>query len=415
MSSRSPSSLKSTAVENGHANVKSNDKALVSDPQLALKRLQRDDLFPCDVAGAHGLDPDNFSIIQLSDQSQLYEQTILYAAHFAVDLDTELPGPVSKSLAKATQSLATKKKSTKSLLTKKKSTEDGGNEADNEKEDNPSDAEDDHVAVAVSDDFPSYGTHTKEQLRERFVDKTKNGNLIARREGEGHLSTLLYGLRDEYEWSDSSSTNDKNNGSSDTSSSDDSDTDDDCTEGIRAYGLRNLSTQKVHRFRMGIGFSKMRVGDSVVLLHHIYIGDPFERAWNRPDMMMTAVLAGKSPVILKEACSLIRRWNQRRSEAVKNCGQHYFTLYRFRTKEDGGGGGKWHKQASKRSRSAKSIILRDGMINDIIDDVKDFVSKDTKSWYVKHGLPHRRSILFFGPPGCGKVRNCCSPYVYRFN
>lgn len=36
-------------------------------------------------------------------------------------------------------------------------------------------------------------------------------------------------------------------------------------------------------------------------------------------------------------------------------------------------------------------------------DVKEFMSKDEKAWYASKGIPHRRGYLLHGPPGAGKT------------
>lgn len=403
------------------------DPSAEPDPSYLLGR---DDLFPPHIAANNGLDPHNFAILQLCDQSNLYDFFTAYAAHFAVDIDDPLPLlPPSKNPQPDKQNNSTTHPVHASSSDQHPSPDpdhvlNNGNEADDERtavhndqhdRDEGEDSDDDsNQNKYENDQVPSYKNQTKEQLRERFVRETDNGNLIARREGSGKISSILYNMRDDYEWSDSSSLDnddkkDRNNSDSDTISDTDSDTSSSSSDwndhrgiGIQSYGLRRLTSQRVHRFRLGVGYSKMRVGtSSVVYLHHLAIRDAFQRTWDRPDMMLTLAIAGQSADELKEACAVVQRWYQRRMDAVKNCGNKYFTLYRFCLKQDGSG--RWSKQASKRSRPASSIILKDGMLKEILNDVKDFVSKDTKAWYVKHGLPHRRSILFYGPPGCGKT------------
>jgi hypothetical protein len=94
-----------------------------------------------------------------------------------------------------------------------------------------------------------------------------------------------------------------------------------------------------------------------------------------------------------------------------------YALYRFKT--DGGGGrGWWSNEGLKRARPAKSVTLADGQLESIMSDVRAFLAADTKRWYIDHGLPHRRSYLFYGVPGAGKTStiralatefklNCC--------
>jgi len=38
-----------------------------------------------------------------------------------------------------------------------------------------------------------------------------------------------------------------------------------------------------------------------------------------------------------------------------------------------------------------------------MDDLDDFQSEETARWYMSHGIPYRRSYLFFGVPGSGKT------------
>lgn len=67
------------------------------------------------------------------------------------------------------------------------------------------------------------------------------------------------------------------------------------------------------------------------------------------------------------------------------------------------GQARWVSKGLKQSRPFDSIILPPGMLDSIINDVKHFSKKQTKDWYFKHGLPHRRSYLFYGTPGTGKT------------
>lgn len=90
-----------------------------------------------------------------------------------------------------------------------------------------------------------------------------------------------------------------------------------------------------------------------------------------------------------------------------------FQLYRF-----SGDRHCWKFEGYKRTRLPDSVILPNDMMNEIIEDVKDFLSPNTKGWYTEHGLPQRRSYLFYGRPGSGKTStirviagkfklNCC--------
>ncbi|KAJ3117643.1 hypothetical protein HDU96_006073 [Phlyctochytrium bullatum] len=61
----------------------------------------------------------------------------------------------------------------------------------------------------------------------------------------------------------------------------------------------------------------------------------------------------------------------------------------------------WRKIAMRPPRSLTSLILRDGLMDEIIQDISLFLT--SKPWYAHHGIPYRRGYLFHGPPGTGKT------------
>ncbi|KAI0561537.1 Mitochondrial chaperone BCS1 [Gracilaria domingensis] len=92
-----------------------------------------------------------------------------------------------------------------------------------------------------------------------------------------------------------------------------------------------------------------------------------------------------------------------------------YELYRFRSE---GGSGFWESQGHRRARPIDSVVLAEGQMNNILQDVTNFLQPSTKKWFSKHGLSHRRSYLFYGKPGTGKTStiraiagefglNCC--------
>ncbi|KAK0100196.1 hypothetical protein ONS95_008534 [Cadophora gregata] len=54
----------------------------------------------------------------------------------------------------------------------------------------------------------------------------------------------------------------------------------------------------------------------------------------------------------------------------------------------------------RKKRPLDSVVLDVGIKERIVDDVKDFLAR--QSWYVDRGIPYRRGYLLYGPPGSGK-------------
>ena len=75
---------------------------------------------------------------------------------------------------------------------------------------------------------------------------------------------------------------------------------------------------------------------------------------------------------------------------------HGMTKIHSMSKYDG-----WNESARVTQRPINSVILDDGIKDQIVTDLQQFF--DTKDWYIKMGIPYKRGYLFYGPPGTGKT------------
>ena len=62
--------------------------------------------------------------------------------------------------------------------------------------------------------------------------------------------------------------------------------------------------------------------------------------------------------------------------------------------------GFWTKASTKRARTMESVILDDGVAENMMADMRQFL--DSAKWYAEKGVPYRRGYLLYGPPGTGK-------------
>lgn len=51
----------------------------------------------------------------------------------------------------------------------------------------------------------------------------------------------------------------------------------------------------------------------------------------------------------------------------------------------------------RRKRPLESVILKEGVKEELLRDVKEFLS--SQDWYFEKGVPYRRGYLLHGPPG----------------
>jgi chaperone BCS1 len=75
-----------------------------------------------------------------------------------------------------------------------------------------------------------------------------------------------------------------------------------------------------------------------------------------------------------------------------------FTIFRWNVEH-----GYWNSVARKTGRSVDSVVLPDETKDKLIKDLDKFLSRHTYDFYTKHGIPYKRSYLFYGVPGAGKT------------
>ena len=63
-------------------------------------------------------------------------------------------------------------------------------------------------------------------------------------------------------------------------------------------------------------------------------------------------------------------------------------------------GDEWSVQGHLPPRPKETIVLEDGVIEELIEDLDWFLNN--KKWYIDRGIPYRRGYLLHGPPGNGK-------------
>lgn len=293
---------------------------------------------------------------------------------------------------------------------------------------------------------PSRSKSTREDVKS-LLRKTPNKSSVAKRLGNGALTSVEGCTSDEYEnFEASSSSEDETEGKEKTDSStvekeadigvysssdseDDGNLSDDSflsrfrrNRRDKIHGLRKKNSRKIRRFRMGLGYAKILIPPSASPLCDEQVSFDSEQEQNGKISHPTAeteevgrlvfirvlemnqtrylVVAAATLETVQDFITIAESWLDKRDSIDSKAKVGKFSLYRFTTtsyKDE------WKYQGMKQTRPVSSVVLPEGQLDDILNDVRDFVAPDTRAWYRSHGVPHRRSFLFFGAPGTGKT------------
>ncbi len=152
-------------------------------------------------------------------------------------------------------------------------------------------------------------------------------------------------------------------------------------------------------YHFGFGRARLKHQGSDIYVLHSYTGRPTGK--QSSSMQYKAVyLYGATPQLLRSQINEVTKWAFERAKPDRKprTGKYQlYTLEIYMTKA------RWKCQGWKKSRTLESIFLKEGMMDAIIEDFRRFTSKGTKAFYTRHGVPHRRSYVFHGPPGTGKT------------
>jgi len=125
------------------------------------------------------------------------------------------------------------------------------------------------------------------------------------------------------------------------------------------------------------------------------IGQPVGGYTSKPLVHETLVVLveGRGKLdVLKSFMTYLVEENQSKKDSL------FFTIYRYDMCRN-----YWRKSGKKIARDVNTVILPTKTWDEVMGDFERFLDEKSISWYFKHGIPYKRSYLFYGVPGSGKT------------
>lgn len=149
----------------------------------------------------------------------------------------------------------------------------------------------------------------------------------------------------------------------------------------------------------GFGDARLRFNGEDIVAIHASCGPPVRPAEEGIGTYRFLLLFAINSEVLSSFNDAVLSWYYYKNLKISPLGKYNLFTLVVRCNRDP----EWEHRGEKNSRSMDSVILPDEMLNGIVSDFHNFSAKGTRSWYEHHGLPYRRTYLFYGPPGVGKT------------
>lgn len=145
-------------------------------------------------------------------------------------------------------------------------------------------------------------------------------------------------------------------------------------------------------FKLGTGEYSFRAFDGKILyaLHH-HLGDPVGTDCGVKIMKRLVIFTEGS---WEELASFLNTAVER----METTDDGQFICYTWKIRY-----GYWNEDTKVNKRPIESVVLPSALKSRMVNDMAKFLDSKTKNFYLRNGIPYRRSYLFFGTPGTGKT------------
>lgn len=147
---------------------------------------------------------------------------------------------------------------------------------------------------------------------------------------------------------------------------------------------------------LGMGFHEISHERERLFVLIQETGQPVADRMGTLSMMRTMVLFHPAPrgeKVLTSFCEHVMG-----KYASTSSPRHTITVFRFNVCTN-----RWDSVCRKAARPLSSVVLPLATKRLVVNDLKAHFLSHAIKWYAKHGIPYKRSLLFYGVPGSGKT------------
>lgn len=153
--------------------------------------------------------------------------------------------------------------------------------------------------------------------------------------------------------------------------------------------LKNVSIS------LGIGLFRFTHNGKEIKALHQHIGDPVGTGCGA-QLMSSLVLFSEGTGAV--AAQGIQQFLSDILAESEKTSKNTFQVYRWHIKY-----GFWQRVGEVVARPISSVVMPAQTSQMLVDDLSEFLSDETAQFYQDHGIPYKRSYLFYGVPGAGKT------------
>lgn len=162
-----------------------------------------------------------------------------------------------------------------------------------------------------------------------------------------------------------------------------------CVQEEETPGLDNVAVS------LGIGVFRFNYKNAEFKALHQHVGDPVGTQCG-PSVMSNLVIFKEG--VGAAAADAVRSFLSEILAESEKAAKNTFQVYRWHIRY-----GFWQRVSRVVARPVSSVVLPAEDSDKIVKDMEEFLSEETSDFYQQHGIPYKRSYLFYGVPGAGKT------------